>query len=336
MGDARRSFSFLVLAYNHEKYIIEHLESIKYLVNTHGGNINVDLIINDDASKDLTAKLITEWLRVNQDIFRKTYFLRNKENIGTCHSICNMLEYISADAVKLTAGDDVYSFENIFDVAFSCNAYTIISGIPLDLTDGILSENKIDTFNSVACDVIYKNVSLTHRYKHLSYNNAPNIIYPIEFLQEPSTKEFLKKYDVVEDWPLQIAFSTRYPQAQHELKKTVLVYYRRTLGSTYIVANKRFIEDKIKVYDYLLSIELNVIERFRLSIRKWCFVKSNKILNKLLNIDFYCYVINVFLHFYKIFKVAKNTDMKLIEHDLFYKKIKAASRDFHNIMNCMK
>ena len=44
LGDG---FTFLALAYNHEKYIIEHLESIKYLVEKYGSGINCKIIIND-------------------------------------------------------------------------------------------------------------------------------------------------------------------------------------------------------------------------------------------------------------------------------------------------
>ncbi len=46
------SFSFLVLVYNQESYVIDHLESIKYLVLRYAKNIDVDILINDDCSID--------------------------------------------------------------------------------------------------------------------------------------------------------------------------------------------------------------------------------------------------------------------------------------------
>ncbi|WP_151798774.1 hypothetical protein [Acinetobacter bereziniae] len=64
-----KSFSFLILAFNHEKYIIEHLESIKFLVEMHAENIEVDLIINDDKSTDDTVFLINQWLQLNDILF---------------------------------------------------------------------------------------------------------------------------------------------------------------------------------------------------------------------------------------------------------------------------
>ena len=43
-----KSFAFLVLAYNHELFIIDHLESIKFQILTYGKGLEIDLIINDD------------------------------------------------------------------------------------------------------------------------------------------------------------------------------------------------------------------------------------------------------------------------------------------------
>ena len=47
---ATNGFTFLTVAYNHEKFILEHLESIRYLVNNYGDGIDVSIIINDDCS----------------------------------------------------------------------------------------------------------------------------------------------------------------------------------------------------------------------------------------------------------------------------------------------
>ena len=58
MSNKSKSFAFLVLCHNQEDYIIEHLESIKYLSLKYGDNIDIDIIINDDFSNDSSPKLI--------------------------------------------------------------------------------------------------------------------------------------------------------------------------------------------------------------------------------------------------------------------------------------
>ena len=72
-----KNFSFLVLAYNHENYIIEHLESIKYQVLTYGEEMSVDILISDDFSRDRTVDLIEKWIFANKRLFNRVIFRFN-------------------------------------------------------------------------------------------------------------------------------------------------------------------------------------------------------------------------------------------------------------------
>lgn len=328
MDKLQNGFTFLVVAYNHEKYIIEHLESIKYQIESYAQDFDVDLIVNDDCSKDKTVLLVDSWLNSNNSIFRKIIFLKNPENIGTCASVINMLANVSTDAAKLTAGDDVYSYENIFEYALLSGSCAFLSGIALDLTDGVLSENKIDTFNAIATEVIYKRKPLFSRFKHLSLNNAPNIIYSMECLRNLEVQSHLKNYDVVEDWPLQIAISRQYPSHHFKLVYKTFVYYRRTMGSTYIIANNRFTKDKTLIYDFLIAQEKNYFDVIRLKVRKWCFCKSNAILNKIVNLDFYIYLISTLIRASRIIHKLQQFDSKVTEHSSHYEKIRDRAIDF--------
>ena len=96
-AEARPSFAFLVVTSNHQDYILEHLESIKYLVQTHGADIDVDVIVNDDCSKDQTRSLVDWWLQINAGLFRHVKTLYNPKNLGTCASVNNMLTHVVAD-----------------------------------------------------------------------------------------------------------------------------------------------------------------------------------------------------------------------------------------------
>jgi glycosyltransferase involved in cell wall biosynthesis len=284
------SFAFLVLAYNHQKYILEHLESIKYLVQTHAKDIDVDLIVNDDCSKDQTTSLVDAWLGLNENLFRQIKKIYNQKNIGTCASVNNMLDHMVADRCKLTAGDDVYSFENIFELTQYSEDTAMVSGRPLYLIGDNLDLDKVANFLVTATQVIYENKSMLHRFKHLSYSNAPNLLYATECLMDEKVRSYLRKFDVTEDWPLQIAIARQFPIRSFRLIDKVFVYYRRTEGSTYIVANERFTEDKVKLYDDLISVENNWFEMMRLKSRKFCFLLNRATLSKVINIDIYLFL----------------------------------------------
>lgn len=320
--DNKASFAFLVLAYNHEEYIVEHLESIKYLVETYASCIDVDIIINDDCSRDRTVELIISWLSVNAYLFRAVVKTFNEVNIGTCASVLNMLSHVTADSLKLTAGDDVYSFENIFEFAFLEDDVAFLSGIPVGLIDGKLVEVKSDIFGIVSSQVIYHDKPLIDRFTGLSNNNAPNMIYNKKYLTDDKVKEFLARFDVVEDWPLQIAIAEHFPNTKFSLADQVFVYYRRTLGSTYIVAGSRFFSDKENVFLYMMSRTNKVSGRLLLRNRLLLFSLNNRLCNKVFNLSFYRYALALLLCFFGVLKEMRKIDIPLERHRGHYGFIK--------------
>lgn len=321
-AEARPSFAFLVVTYNHQDYILEHLESIKYLVQTHGAGIDVDVIVNDDCSKDQTRSLVDSWLQINAGLFRHVKTLYNPKNLGTCASVNNMLTHVVADRCKLTAGDDVYSFENIFELTKHDSDVAIVSGRALYLLGDALGVDRRSNALTTATQVIYQNDSLLHRFKHFSYNNAPNLLYSTECLLHPKVRAHLQCFDVTEDWPLQVAIARQFPERRFKLINEVLVYYRRTAGSTYIVANQRFVKDKIMMYDDLIQHEANWIERVRLVSRRFCFNKSGKILKKIFNLDSYFFIVSSIMSIKKIYSVNAALRINLDRHKEYYANIK--------------
>lgn len=318
----RPSFAFGIAAYNHQDYILEHLESIKYLVLIHGANIDVDLIVNDDCSVDNTRNLVDQWLKLNAGLFRSVKTIYNPNNLGTCASVNNMLNHVIADRCKLSGGDDVYSFENIFELTRYSQSISIISGRPLYLLDEELKINKFSNGLATATHVIYKRDSLLHRFKHFSYNNAPNILFATDCLLHPNVRSYLKRYDVMEDWPLQVSIARQFPDRQFELIDQVLVYYRRTAGSTYIVANQRFVRDKIQMYDDLIRHETSWIEIVRLASRKFCFKTNNRWLNKFMNLDLYYFSWSCLCRFRTILTQNRAVCIPLEKHQQHYAAIK--------------
>ena len=317
-AEARPSFAFLVVTYNHQDYILEHLESIKYLVLTHGSGIDVDVIVNDDCSKDQTRSLVDSWLQINGGLFRHVKTLYNPKNLGTCASVNNMLTHMVADRCKLTAGDDVYSFENIFELTKHDSDVAMVSGRALYLLGDALGEDRRSNALTTATQVIYQNDSLLHRFKHFSYNNAPNLQYATECLLHPKVRAHLQRFDVTEDWPLQVAIARQFPERRFKLINEVLVYYRRTAGSTYIVANQRFVKDKLQMYDDLISNERSWNEKARLVSRKFCFKANGKITKKVANLDFYFFSIAVFMSIKKVYFLNKMVKIDIPKHKKHY------------------
>tara|TARA_B100000963_G_scaffold361702_1_gene398807 strand:+ start:6905 stop:7912 length:1008 start_codon:yes stop_codon:yes gene_type:complete len=322
------SFAFMVLTYNHEDYILEHLESIKYLINSFSKNIDVDIIINDDCSKDDTCYLIDQWLKINKDLFRYTETIYNRTNLGTCESVKNLISKLKADNCKLTAGDDVYSYENIFELSMFKSDIAMLSGRALFLYGDNLMFDRASNILATATQIIYKKDSLLHRFKHFSYNNAPNILYSRNCLTNSEVLLHLDQFDVIEDWPLQIAIARQFPILKFELIDKVLVYYRRTQGSIFIVANDRFKKDKESIYNDLIKKEQNLIERIRLTSRKLCFKTDNRVINKLLNLDFYLFGISFLLNLFKIFQKEKTLAISVDPHQKHYSEIRLKALNF--------
>lgn len=327
---ARSSFAFLVVAFNHQDYILEHLESIKYLVQSYGADIDVDVIINDDCSKDNTRALIDMWLQLNEGLFRNVKTIYNHINLGTCASVNNMLKHLVAERCKLTAGDDVYSFENIFELTLCESDISIVSGRVLYLRGDELGIDRLSNVLEVASQVIYQHDSLLHRLKHFSYINAPNTLYATDCLLNPDVCTYLTQFDVTEDWPLQIAIAREYPERRFHLIDHVLVYYRRTLGSTYITANQRFNKDKNRIYSDLITRETSWIEKLRLRSRQFCFQTNHRFLNKILNLDLYFFLASCLLRIKKIYSLNKNLSIDLSRHERHFNHIKLSAEQAHH------
>ena len=322
------SFAFLVLAYNHEPYILEHLESIKFLVQAYAENVAVDLIVNDDCSKDNTCFLIDQWLHVNESLFRHVKRLFNPQNIGTCASLSNMLEHVVADRCKITAGDDLYSFENIFMLTRYKSGVAFVSGRPLYLLDEVLGDNILVSTLVTATQVIYENKSLLHRFKHFSLNLAPNILYATDCLSHPKVLDYLRHFDLTEDWPLQIAIARQFPSRRFELIDEILVYYRRTSGSAYIVASDRVINDKLRIYEDLIRQETSSLERLRLIGRKTCFKLQGSFLGRILNIDSFFFVFSFAKRSIRIFILSRKLVIRVASHQCHYDFIRSSAKSF--------
>lgn len=111
-----KEFTFGVLAYNVEPYIIECLESIKHQVVSFGDNYSCNLLIAEDCSTDRTLDLIEYWVQNNKDLFFDVEIIKNVRNKGLVQNIIGLYKKINTINFKVIDGDDIFYKNNIFDL----------------------------------------------------------------------------------------------------------------------------------------------------------------------------------------------------------------------------
>lgn len=93
--------SVLIPAYNHEKYVQETINSI--INQTYQ---NIELIVIDDGSEDLTWTKIQELKEKCEQRFARIHF-ETKQNEGTCHTLNKLISLVKGEFVYLIASDDL-------------------------------------------------------------------------------------------------------------------------------------------------------------------------------------------------------------------------------------
>lgn len=93
--------SVIIITYNSSRYIMETLESIKAQTWK-----KIELIISDDASKDNTVQICSDWLKENSDRFFETKIITVPKNTGISKNCNRGLREVNGEWIKLIAGDD--------------------------------------------------------------------------------------------------------------------------------------------------------------------------------------------------------------------------------------
>lgn len=226
-------FTFLAITYNHEKYIIEHLESIKYQIETYGEGIKVQLIVADDCSKDNTTSLVNKWIEVNGYLFDDIVLLFNETNLGTVRNVINGFREISGDSFKLLAGDDLYNVYNIFEVdsLYECE---MAGSYPIAITTYYEVHRKLTGFYHYR-QSLSKNKTGEQIFKKISQRKgplmAPGMFYKTHIIKNENMYEHMKKRKFLEDVMMwQYLFSMREPVAQYKDVGKPYIMYRTVVG----------------------------------------------------------------------------------------------------------
>lgn len=315
-------FTFGILCFNHEKYIIEHLESIKYQVIKYRKKNKVDLILIDDFSSDKTFELAKLWLEKNKKIFKKITCKKNKKNLKTCKTYTKICRLIGTKKFKISASDDVYSYVNIFKECISLKDFEFRSYKPILLYD---SDLKIDlklNFLIYICNAQYK--SFYERVRGFPSLNTPNTLFSYNFIKKREVLNFINYFEIVEDWPFWLAIS-KYFSVNFYQKYSTILYYRRTNNSAFLIKSNEFKEDKKKILDNLIKFEKNKFKKILYRSRKKFYFSTFKII---FDLNYILFVLVSFANFFPILKKIFLEDYFLSRHQKHYDLIKHSAKNF--------
>jgi len=328
---SNKKFIFVVLTYNHSEYILEHLESIKFLILNYGTGYDFKLVIADDGSRDRTVELIKLWINGNSQLFVEIVIEGDGKNRGTCKSFTNTWKHVDSEYFKVTAGDDVYSFENLIAQADSLSQNDFVSGVPLLLIGGQIKKSAFLIFNIFATDVIYSRLpNFIDRLEGISVINTPSLFYNIKFLKNADVLNFINLCKVTEDFPMLVKIAEIYKCLSFNQTDKVFVYYRRTPGSTFLIRGTDFDSDKLKVFKHMLANEKSSLKKILLRNRIACYQSKNPITKKMRNLNYYIYLFRVLKNLPKILSKFFQFNSYEDRHKIHYSIIQTEALKYLN------
>ncbi len=258
--------SIIVLLYNHERYIQECLESIKYQTENYNCNKahTVQVIIADDASSDGSKKAVEDWSSRNPDIFETFEYIDRTENVGTCSNYLGALKKAEGDYIKVIGGDDLFPQMSIFEIFSHLDTGAdIVTGYPL-----VYFENGTNNINDALCS-IHRNQCITLAESKLTYDdkihrycffNAPATYISKQLLTDERVLFFLSSYKYIDDYTQWLKFS-EIKDINVKYLNAVTIIYRRTNHSTYMIRNQELFEERIRIYMYAFSKTKNILNK---------------------------------------------------------------------------
>lgn len=272
------NFTFGLLLYNQEKYVIETLESIKYQILNFGNNVECDLILNDDASKDNSLQLASLWLDRNKTLFHSIIINDLKRNYGTVNGQQFIVDNCKTDYYKILACDDILSSKNLFECYRSLDDKTIKSYLRLELFDGVLGFNK-ELFNKVF--YLRSNETYIKAMRKGCFLHSPSTIYKKSLYYSAKCSELNSLFTLFEDDPTWYQMIKNTSDLKIEFNDEVIVLYRISKNS---VSNS---DDKNNKFRMELEKLSRIYEKDSNGIEKLFFKSKNSKLPKYMRIDRY-------------------------------------------------
>jgi hypothetical protein len=236
-------FTFIIISYNHENYIIEHLESIKYQIKCFGKDKEIQLVISDDYSQDRTIEIANKWLDINNGLFSAIKILQSDNNRGIVNNYLRGISAITCGEYKSLAGDDLYYKNNIFEVLKKHDlVFTPLIAFDDDVIDNMSSMSLLVQYNRK------KQISNILKYSNLI--SAPGVFAKLELSKDDEMIKFVSQYKWIEDFPKwYYIFNLRKDAIDYKLEINPYIMYRTTSGITNScnIKNKEYITEVEKM-----------------------------------------------------------------------------------------
>lgn len=199
--ERKAMFTFLTLSYDQERYIIQHLESIRYQIIAHGADEKAVFVLADDASSDRTVEWARLWLRENEGLFADITILENRENKGVVDNYLKGINtVVPRSRIKCLAADDLYYTRNVFEVLDDHDVVLTPTICFNDVHDVI--KNRYYVYRSC---VDLEGERLKEKIRRgLDYQNkiqAPGAFVDLGVLQDQGLQRFISQYTWIEDYP---------------------------------------------------------------------------------------------------------------------------------------
>lgn len=192
---------FSVLAYNQEELILYTLESIRWQIENHGNLEEDEIIVYDDCSSDDTVKVCEEWFaknNMNAPAYRVVSCDRNQ---GTVKNYLRAAENAIGMHNKIIAGDDLFSQENVYEVA-SSDGFTF-SPVAIFIDGHVLNvfPGQILGLYKAKCEGRLEEV-YREKWSKFSPVIAPAIFYPSNIFADQGLVNEMSQYIWIEDQPM--------------------------------------------------------------------------------------------------------------------------------------
>lgn len=261
-------YTFIVISYNAEKYILETLESIRYQIVKYGKDRTYQLVIADDCSKDNTQELMDKWLLRYHNLFEDITKIYQKENMGTCQNIADALRMIKGDVFFSTAGDDLIAPIDVFTVLEENRDVDVLTNVPLIMVNG-----KIETKKSRYIDALAQS-TYTSDYIKWSVALGCPIQAGAAWNKRLNTEEvlsFMESFGLLDDRPRYYAIWRYEAPVKYRFVNTPLLIYRRNEESVTQLKgmhHSRLNQDLISFYNTCISKEKSTLYRLCIYMQK--------------------------------------------------------------------